>query len=144
VALVGESGSGKTTLLRCFNRLVDPDSGVISVDGADVRQSRGSRLRRHRVRAAGGWSDAAWTVRRNVELVPWLIGVPNATAMVGDAMRLSRVPRRALTALPANFGGQRQRVAMARALAARQRVLLLDGRSARSTRSRARICRRCS
>src|SRR5262249_229218 len=35
VALVGESGSGKSTLLRCFNRLVDPDAGVVCADGVD-------------------------------------------------------------------------------------------------------------
>ena len=129
VALVGESGSGKTTLLRCFNRLVHPDSGVISVDGADVRQVNDVELRRHigYVLQEGGLMPH-WTVRRNVELVPWLIGVPNATTLVDDAMKLvgfadtkfyGRYPRQL-------SGGQRQRVAMARALAARQQVLLLD------------------
>ena len=129
VALVGESGSGKTTLLRCFNRLVHPDSGVISVDGADVRQVDEVELRRHigYVLQEGGLMPH-WTVRRNVGLVPWLIGVPNASAMVADAMKLvgfgdtsfdGRYPRQL-------SGGQRQRVAMARALAARQQVLLLD------------------
>ena len=129
VALVGESGSGKTTLLRCFNRLVHPDSGVISVDGADVRQVDEVELRRHigYVLQEGGLMPH-WTVRRNVELVPWLIGVPNADALVADAMKLvgftdtsfdGRYPRQL-------SGGQRQRVAMARALAARQQVLLLD------------------
>jgi osmoprotectant transport system ATP-binding protein len=129
VALVGESGSGKTTLLRCFNRLVHPDSGVISVDSADVRQIDEVELRRHigYVLQEGGLMPH-WTVRRNVELVPWLIGVPNATALVDDAMKLVGF---ADTALDGRYprqlsGGQRQRVAMARALAARQQVLLLD------------------
>jgi osmoprotectant transport system ATP-binding protein len=129
VALVGESGSGKTTLLRCFNRLVEPDSGAISVDGADVRQVNEVELRRHigYVLQEGGLMPH-WTVRRNVELVPWLIGIPNAAALVTEAMGLvgftdtsfyGRYPRQL-------SGGQRQRVAMARALAARQQVLLLD------------------
>ena len=46
VALVGESGSGKTTLLRCFNRLVEPTSGVISVGGSNVRDRPSVELRR--------------------------------------------------------------------------------------------------
>jgi len=129
VALVGESGSGKTTLLRCFNRLVDPDSGAISVDNADVRRVNEVELRRHigYVMQEGGLMPH-WTVRRNVELVPWLVGIPNADALVTEAMALvgftdasfsGRYPRQL-------SGGQRQRVALARALAARPTVLLLD------------------
>ena len=45
IALVGESGSGKTTLLRCFNRLVEPSSGVISVGGSNVRDRPSVALR---------------------------------------------------------------------------------------------------
>jgi len=129
VALVGESGSGKTTLLRCFNRLVDPDSGAVLVDDADVRQIDAVELRRHvgYVLQEGGLLPH-WTVRRNVELVPRLIGAPNAPAMAAEALGLvgftdpgfdHRYPRQL-------SGGQRQRVAMARALAAHPTVLLLD------------------
>jgi osmoprotectant transport system ATP-binding protein len=129
VALVGESGSGKTTLLRCFNRLVEPDSGAVSVDDADVGQANEVELRRHigYVMQEGGLMPH-WTVRRNVELVPWLMGLPNAGALVAEAMGLvgftdSSFDRRYPRQLS---GGQRQRVAMARALAARPTVLLLD------------------
>jgi osmoprotectant transport system ATP-binding protein len=129
VALVGESGSGKTTLMRCFNRLVEPDSGVVLVDDADVTQANVVELRRHvgYVLQEGGLMPH-WTVRRNIELVPWLIGAPNVATLATDALRLvgftdasfdSRYPRQL-------SGGQRQRVAMARALAARPTVLLLD------------------
>jgi osmoprotectant transport system ATP-binding protein len=129
VALVGESGSGKTTLLRCFNRLVEPDSGTILVDDVDVVQANVVELRRHvgYVLQDGGLLPH-WTVRRNVELVPWLIGAPNADGLASDALSLvgfagatvdGRYPREL-------SGGQRQRVAMARALAARPTVLLLD------------------
>jgi osmoprotectant transport system ATP-binding protein len=129
VALVGESGSGKTTLLRCFNRLIDPDDGVIRVDGADVRQTDATLLRRRigYVLQEGGLMPH-WTVRRNVELVPWLAGGPNVSDLAGEALALvgfgdgafdARYPRQL-------SGGQRQRVALARALAARPTLLLLD------------------
>ena len=129
VALVGESGSGKTTLLRCFNRLVEPDSGTILVDDADVARVNVVELRRHigYVLQEGGLMPH-WTVRRNVELVPRLLEAPNAEPLAADALGLvgfgdatfdSRYPREL-------SGGQRQRVAMARALAACPTVLLLD------------------
>ncbi|HET7583851.1 MAG TPA: ATP-binding cassette domain-containing protein [Gemmatimonadaceae bacterium] len=129
VALVGESGSGKTTLLRCFNRLVDPDTGTVFVHGRDVREMDTTVLRRDTgyVPQEGGLLPH-WTVLRNVELVPRLRGAPdararaeNALAMVGlDATALGGRYPRALS------GGQRQRVAMARALAPRPEVILLD------------------
>ena len=129
VALVGESGSGKTTLLRCFNRLVEPDSGTILVDNVDVRQVDGVELRRHvgYVLQEGGLMPH-WTVRRNVELVPWLIGVPNVDALASEALALVGLADGSFDARhPSQLsGGQRQRVAMARALAARPTVLLLD------------------
>jgi osmoprotectant transport system ATP-binding protein len=129
VALVGESGSGKTTLLRCFNRLVEPDAGTIVVDDANVRQVNAVELRRHvgYVLQEGGLMPH-WTVRRNVELIPWLRDAPNAAKLATDALALvgfgdgsfdDRYPRQL-------SGGQRQRVAMARALAVHPNVLLLD------------------
>jgi osmoprotectant transport system ATP-binding protein len=129
VALVGESGSGKTTLLRCFNRLIDPDEGAIAVDGEDVRAADPVALRRRvgYVPQEGGLLPH-WTVRRNVELVPWLTRARDAGSLATDALALvgfgdgrfdARYPREL-------SGGQRQRVAMARALAARPSLLLLD------------------
>ena len=129
VALVGESGSGKTTLLRCFNSLIEPDDGEIRVDGADVRRADPVLLRRRigYVLQEGGLMPH-WTVRRNVELVPWLTGAPNVSDLASEALALvgfgdgafdARYPRQL-------SGGQRQRVALARALAARPTLLLLD------------------
>jgi osmoprotectant transport system ATP-binding protein len=129
VALVGESGSGKTTLLRCFNRLVDPDSGVIRVAGNDVAAGDPVRLRRHigYVPQDGGLLPH-WGVQRNVELVLRLLGR-------GDAAERARATLTLVGLDPAEFcsrkpsqlsGGQRQRVAIARALAAEPLVILLD------------------
>jgi osmoprotectant transport system ATP-binding protein len=128
VAFVGESGAGKTTLLRCFNRMVEPDTGDIEVDGAPVRGTDPIALRRHvgYVPQDGGLLPH-WSVRRNVGLVPWLRNEASRDA-ADAALTLVGLP-------PDDFGhrrprelsgGQRQRVAIARALAARPSVVLLD------------------
>jgi osmoprotectant transport system ATP-binding protein len=129
LALVGESGSGKTTLLRCINRLLDPDTGTVTIDGVDTRSSNPVTLRRSigYVPQDGGILPH-WTVARNVALVPVLKGMPDAQSRAENALNAvgfdasvfgGRWPHEL-------SGGQRQRVAMARALAAGQRLLLLD------------------
>ena len=129
VALVGESGSGKTTLLRCFNRLVDPDAGVVSADGENVATSEPVSLRRRigYVPQDGGLLPH-WRVQRNVELVLALNGRRDTAERARAALDLVGLD-------PAEFGqrwphelsgGQRQRVAIARALACEPRVVLLD------------------
>lgn len=129
LALIGESGSGKTTLLRMFNRMVEPDAGTILVDDRAARDTDAVALRRRigYVPQDGGLLPH-WRVRRNVALVPWLLGMPHPEGDADDALHLvgldpsmfgDRWPR-------ALSGGQRQRVAIARALAARPAVMLLD------------------
>jgi osmoprotectant transport system ATP-binding protein len=129
VALIGESGSGKTTLLRCFNRLTDPDSGTVRLDGADVSTVDPVELRRHvgYVPQDGGLLPH-WRVGRNVALVPWLRGMPDAPALAERALRLVGLdPGTMSRRWPRDLsGGQRQRAAVARALAARADVVLLD------------------
>src|ERR1041384_1146518 len=89
LALVGESGSGKTTLLRCFNRLVDPDSGVIRVDGVDVASVDPVQLRRRigYVPQDGGLLPH-WRVLRNVELVLRLNQRADAASKANEALSL--------------------------------------------------------
>ncbi len=129
VALVGESGSGKTTLLRCINRLLDPDSGTITVDGRDTRSVDPVALRRSigYVPQDGGILPH-WTVARNVALVPVLRGMSDSAARAARALEaVGFDPGSIGSRWPHELsGGQRQRVAMARALAAGQRLLLLD------------------
>ena len=129
VALIGESGSGKTTLLRCFNRLTDPDGGVVQVGGADVSGIDPVALRRRvgYVPQEGGLLPH-WRVRRNVALVPWLRGLDDGPALADRALRLVGLePAAVADRWPRELsGGQRQRVAVARALAARPDIVLLD------------------
>ena len=129
VALVGESGSGKTTLLRCFNRMVHPTAGRVAVHGTPVGDVRVEALRRGigYVPQDGGLLPH-WTVRRNVALVPTLLGQPAPDVAAQDALDLAGLDPRAYGArFPHELsGGQRQRVALARAIAARPGVVLLD------------------
>jgi osmoprotectant transport system ATP-binding protein len=128
-ALVGESGSGKTTLLRCFNRLVEPERGEVSVGGKDIRAQPPVLLRRGigYVQQHGGLLPH-WRVLRNVALVPTLQERSDATDLARRALELVGLP---VTQFAQRFphelsGGQRQRVALARSIAARPGVILLD------------------
>jgi osmoprotectant transport system ATP-binding protein len=129
VALIGESGSGKTTLLRCFNRLTDPDAGVVLVDGVDVSTVDPVELRRRvgYVPQDGGLLPH-WRIRRNVALVPWLRGMHDAPVLADRALQLVGLDPSAMgDRWPRELsGGQRQRAAVARALAAHPDIVLLD------------------
>ncbi len=129
LAVVGESGSGKSTLLRCFNRLVDPDSGSVSVDDENVATVDAVALRRRigYVPQDGGLLPH-WRVQRNVELVLRLNGDQHAADRARDALALVGLdPSKFGERWPRELsGGQRQRVAIARAIAAEPKVMLLD------------------
>lgn len=129
VALVGESGAGKTTLLRCFNRMVVPSSGVVLVGGRKVHPGHQVALRRSigYVPQHGGLLPH-WTVRRNVEMVPTLLGMTDVDSLAHRALALVDLPEDVFAMrFPHELsGGQRQRVALARAIAARPGVLLMD------------------
>jgi osmoprotectant transport system ATP-binding protein len=128
-ALVGESGSGKTTLLRCFNRLVEPDSGDVEVGGNNVQREPVVPLRRRigYVQQHGGLLPH-WRVLRNVALVPTLLDQDDADGSARRALELVGLPAAKFAGrFPHELsGGQRQRVALARSIAARPEVILLD------------------
>ncbi len=129
IALVGESGSGKTTLLRCFNRLVEPDHGLVLLEGRDAKTLDPIQLRRRTgyVPQEGGLLPH-WDVGRNVALVPRLLALPDADSLARDALRLVGLEPALFGGRRPNqlSGGQRQRVAIARAIAARPSTILLD------------------
>jgi osmoprotectant transport system ATP-binding protein len=129
--LIGPSGCGKTTTMRIVNRLIEPTSGRIVVEGEDVTQSDPITLRRrigYVIQQVGLFPHM--TIAENVATVPQLLGWPTdktarrvdeMLALVGlePAQYLSRYPRHL-------SGGQRQRVGVARALAADPPVMLMD------------------
>jgi len=131
VVLLGPSGCGKSTLLRTINRLVVPYRGTIEVDGNDVTASDPETLRRgigYVIQAVGLFPHL--TIAQNVAIVPQLLHwSPEAIATrVDELLELVRLePARYRGRLPRELsGGEQQRVGVARALAARPRVLLMD------------------
>lgn len=131
VVLVGPSGCGKSTTLKMINRLIEPSSGRIRIDGEDVTDTDPVKLRRrvgYAIRSAGLFPHM--TVAQNIAVVPKMIGWPKARIRerVEELLDLVGLD-------PGEFhdrhprmlsGGQQQRVGVARALAADPPVLLMD------------------
>lgn len=131
VALVGRSGSGKTTLLKLVNRLIEPDSGEIRVDGRSAREWDPIALRRRTgyvIQEAGLFPHL--TVAGNIAIIPRLLEWPSArvTARVDELLRLVGLDAAVFRQRwPDELsGGQRQRAGLARALAADPPLLLMD------------------
>jgi osmoprotectant transport system ATP-binding protein len=131
LVLLGRSGSGKTTALRLINRLLEPNSGKVSVEGRATLEWNAVELRRrigYVIQDAGLFPH--YTVERNVALVPHLEKWPEEKVharviellnLVGlDAAQFAHRYPHELS------GGQRQRVGFARALAADPPFLLMD------------------
>lgn len=129
--LLGESGCGKTTTLKLINRLIEPTSGDVLVEGKPTAIWDAIELRRHigYVLQEGGLFPH-FTVAENVALVPGLEGWEKTeTAKRVDEMLnlVGLEPIKFGPRFPHELsGGQRQRVGVARALAADPEVLLLD------------------
>ena len=131
LVLIGASGSGKSTLLQLINRLQDPTSGTVSVDGEDIAGVAPEQLRRRMGYVIqGGGLFPHWTVARNIGTVPRLLGWDRAriAARVDELLDLLRLDAARLRdAYPHMLsGGQQQRVGVARALAANPSILLMD------------------
>ncbi|MEO6309711.1 MAG: ATP-binding cassette domain-containing protein [Leifsonia sp.] len=128
--LVGSSGSGKTTLLRMINRMVDPTSGMVKIDGTDISSLPPVKLRRSigYVMQNSGLLPHR-TVIDNVATVPLLRGVPKKKARQDALGMLDTVglPRSLAARYPSQLsGGQQQRVGVARGLAVDPNILLMD------------------
>jgi osmoprotectant transport system ATP-binding protein len=131
LTLVGPSGCGKSTTLRMVNRLVEPTSGTITVDGSDVMSQDPVELRRsigYVIQHVGLFPHR--TVAQNVATVPGLLGWAKGdkNSRVNELLDLVGLPAATYGArYPHELsGGERQRVGVARALAVRPPVLLMD------------------
>jgi osmoprotectant transport system ATP-binding protein len=131
LVLLGRSGSGKTTTLKLINRLLEPTSGEIRVEGKATTDWNAIELRRHIgyvIQESGLFPH--FTVERNVALVPRLKGWPEdkTRARVGELLELVGLdPQVFAQRYPRELsGGQRQRVGVARALAADPPIVLMD------------------
>ena len=130
VAIVGGSGSGKTTTLKTINRLVEPDSGTVYVDGVSVTESPPHQLRRrigYVFQGIGLFPHL--TVEENIGITAQLSGWPadHIKVRTDELLGLVDLPVDYAPRFPAELsGGQRQRVGIARALAARPLIMLMD------------------
>jgi osmoprotectant transport system ATP-binding protein len=129
--VVGTSGSGKTTLMRMINKLVAPTSGAVRIDGEDIAGIPAYELRRRMgyvIQGHGLFPHRS--VGQNIATVPKLLGWNKAKTAdrVEELMTLFQLdPAEFRDRLPHELsGGQQQRVGVARALAAKPNILLMD------------------
>lgn len=130
LVLLGPSGCGKTTMLKMINRLIEPDTGSIAINGQDIGKQKPEDLRRKIgfvMQHSGLFPH--YTIAQNIAVVPKLLGwekqkTINRTAELIEKLHL---PQNLLSRYPHELsGGQQQRVGIARALMANTPVLLMD------------------
>jgi len=130
VCLVGPSGCGKSTTLKMINRLIEPTTGRIWLDGQDVTDADPVELRRgigYVIQQIGLFPHR--TIGENIATVPELTGwdKQRTTARVDELLEVVGLPAEVRDRYPHQLsGGQRQRVGVARALAVDPPIMLMD------------------
>lgn len=129
VILIGPSGCGKTTTLKTINRLIEPDSGVIRIDGKDIRATDKVELRRHIgyvIQQIGLFPNM--TVAQNICVVPKLLKYDKARCdeIVREMLSMVHMEQYADKYPTELSGGQQQRIGVLRALAASPPIVLMD------------------
>lgn len=136
LALVGRSGAGKSTVARCLARLEDPTGGEIRFDRVDVLSLRGTALRAFREQVQLVLQDSAAALDPRLSAVD-IVSEPLEILGRGSASERRRRARELMESVGLSVelggrrpgeisGGQRQRLALARALAVKPRLLILD------------------
>ena len=131
MVLVGPSGCGKTTTLKTINRLIEQNSGTITVDGKDIAKTDKVSLRRnigYVIQQIGLFPNM--TVEQNIAVVPKMLKVPKEEwqSIVRDLLALVDMPyEQNAHKYPSELsGGQQQRIGVLRALAASPPIVLMD------------------
>jgi osmoprotectant transport system ATP-binding protein len=130
IVLLGPSGCGKTTLLKMLNRLYEPTSGQLLINGLDARTIPATQLRRqigYAIQQTGLFPHLR--IEQNIAVVPRLLAWDRSRieARVDELLDLVGLPREFRQRYPRQLsGGQQQRVGLARALAADPAIMLMD------------------
>src|SRR5699024_3444046 len=130
IAFIGTSGSGKTTALRMINRMIEPTSGTITINGEDITKKNPVELRRsigYVIQQIGLLPHM--TIKENITLVPKLLkwSEEEKDKKARELIKLVDLPEEFLDRYPSELsGGQQQRIGVVRALAAEQDIILMD------------------
>nr|WP_273545558.1 ABC transporter ATP-binding protein [Paenibacillus caui] len=130
VTILGASGCGKTTLLKMINRIHEPTSGMIYINGKPFNEIPATQLRRnigYVIQQTGLFPHM--TIEKNIATVPKILGWDSAAidARIDELLEMVHLPRDFRKRYPRQLsGGQQQRVGLARALAAKPSIMLMD------------------
>ena len=126
VGLVGPNGAGKTTIINMILGVLQPDSGRILIEGLDIARSRSQTLARTNFAAVYAPLPGNLTVEQNLRIFGLIYGVNGLAARIKELLDEFDLKRFARTKCGVLSSGEQTRVALAKAMLNRPRLLLLD------------------